>query len=218
MRIFTLFSSVQFSRSVMSNPLWSHGLQHARLPCTSTPETCSNLCALSQWCLPTISSSAVPLSSCLTSFPASGSLPMSQLFTSGSQSIRASASTSVPPMNIQDWFSLGWTVLISLKSKGLSRVFSNIIVQKHQFFGTQSLWSKLSHLSMTTGKTTDLTVRTFVGKVMPLLFNMHYVGWKGPDTKEVMRDSACWELPAQESPRRWKAGWWLPLVGRSRNG
>ena len=133
-----LFSSVQFSCSVVSNSLWPHGLQHARLPCPSTtPGACSNLCPLSQWCHPTISSSVVPFSSCLQSFSASRSFPMSQFFASGGQSIGVSASASVLPMNIQDWFPLGLTSLISSQSKGLSRVFSNTTVQKHQFFGTQ---------------------------------------------------------------------------------
>ena len=133
-----LFSSVQFSCSVMSNSLQPHGLQHARLPCPSpTPGALSNSSPLSHWCHPTISSSVVPFSPHLQSFPASGSFPMSQVFTSGGQSIGASASASVLPMNIQDWFPLRWTGLISLQSKGLSRVFSNTTVQKHQFFGPQ---------------------------------------------------------------------------------
>ena len=118
--------------------LQSHGLQHARPPCPSpTPGVYSNSCPLSQWCHPTISSSVIPFSSCLQSFPASGSLQMSQLFTSVGQSIGISASTSVLPMNIQDWFPLGLTGLISLQSKVLSRVFSNNTVQKHQFIGAQ---------------------------------------------------------------------------------
>ena len=124
----------QFSRSVVSNSLWPHGLQHARPPCPSpTPRVYSTLCPLSQWCHQTILSSVVPFS-CLQSFPASGSFPMSQFFASGGQGIGVSASASVLPMNIQDWFPLGWTGWISLKSKELSRVFSNTIVQKHQFF------------------------------------------------------------------------------------
>ena len=115
----------------MSISLQPHGLQHARPPCPSpTPRDYSNSCPLSRWCHPTISSSVVPFSSRLQSFPASGSFLMSQLFTSGGQSIGASA--SVLPMNIQDWFPLGWTAWISLQSKGLSRVFSNTTVQKHQ--------------------------------------------------------------------------------------
>ena len=110
-----------------------HGLQHARQTCPSTtPRVCSNSCSLSQWCYLTISSSAIPFSSCPQSFPASDSFPMSQLFTSGGQSIGVSASTSVLPMNIQDWFPLGWTDWISLQSEGLSRIFSNTTVQTHQ--------------------------------------------------------------------------------------
>ena len=132
------FSSVQFSCSVMSDSLRSHGLLHARSPCpTPTPGVCSNSCPSSQWCHPTISSSVIPFSSCLQSFPASGSFPVSQFFASGGQSIGVSAPASVLPMNLQDWFPLGLTGWISLLSKGLSRVFSNTTVQKHQFFGTQ---------------------------------------------------------------------------------
>ena len=131
-------SAVQFSHSVVSNSLWPHRLQHARPPCLSpTPRVYSNSCPLSQWCHPTISSSVVPFSSRLQSFPASGFFQMSQFFTSGGQSNGVSASASVLPMNIQDWFPLGWTNWISLQSKGLSRVFSNTTVQKHQFFATQ---------------------------------------------------------------------------------
>ena len=130
--------SVQFSRSVVSDSLWPHGLQHARPPYPlPTPGAYSNSYPLSRWCHPTISSSVIPFSSHLQSFPASGSFQMSQFFTSGSQSIGVSASASVLPMNIQDWFPLGWTGWISLLSKGLSRVFSNTTVQKHQFFGAQ---------------------------------------------------------------------------------
>ena len=132
------FSSVQFSRLVVSDSLWPHGLQHASPPCpSSTRRVYSNSCPLSRWCHPTMSSSVIPFSSCLQSFPASGSFQTNQLFASGGQSIGVSAPTSVLPMNTQDWFPLGWTGWISLKSKGLSRVFSNTTVQKHQFFGTQ---------------------------------------------------------------------------------
>ena len=135
---YNLKSSVQFSHSVMSDSLWPHGLQHTRLPCSSpTPRAYSNSCPSNQWYHPTISSSIIPFSSCLQSFPASGSFPMSQFFTSGGQSIGASASASVLPMNIQDWFPLGFTGLITLQSTGISRVFSSTTVQKHQFFGTQ---------------------------------------------------------------------------------
>ena len=128
--------SVQFSRSVVSESLWPHGLQHASLPRPSpTPGASSNSCP-SKSC-PIISSSVVSFSSHLQSFPASGSFPVSQLLASGDRSIGASASASVLPMNIQGWFPLGWTGWISLLSKGLSRVFSNTTVQKYQFFGTQ---------------------------------------------------------------------------------
>ena len=133
-----LFSSVQFSHSVVSDSLWPHEPQRVRPPCPSpTPGVHPNPCPLSRWCHPTISSSVVPFSSCLQSFPASGSFQMSQLFTSGGQTTGVSASTSVLPMNIQDWSPLGWTDWISLQSKGLSRVFSNTTVQKHQFFSAQ---------------------------------------------------------------------------------
>ena len=133
--------------SVVSDSLWPHGLQHTRLPRPSlSPRIHSNSCPLTQWCHPTVSASVIPSSSCLQSFPASKSFPISRLFTSGSQSIRTSASASVLPMNIQGWFPLGLTGLISFQSKGLSEVFSNTTVQKHQFFGAQStLWSK-SHV------------------------------------------------------------------------
>ena len=131
-------SSVQFSHSVVSDSLRPHWQQHSRFPCPSpNPRTHSNSCPLSRWCHPTISSSVFPFSSCPQSFPASGSFQMSQLFTSDSQSIGVSASTSLLPMNTQDWSPLGWTGWISLQSKGLSRVFSNTTVQKHQFFGAQ---------------------------------------------------------------------------------
>ena len=133
-----IFSSVQFSRSVMSDSLWPYELQHTRPSCpTPTPRARPNSCALSQWYHPTISSSVVPYSSCLQSFRASGSFPMSQPFASGGQSIGVSASTSVLPMNTQDWSPLGWTGWISLQSQGQSRVFSNTSVQKHQFFSAQ---------------------------------------------------------------------------------
>ena len=138
-----------FSHSIMSNSLWPHGLQSIRLPWTlPSPGACSNSCPLSQWCHATISSSVIPFSSCLQSFPITGSFLMSQLFASGSRSIGVSPSASVLPMNIQDWFPLGWTGWISLQPKGLSRVFSNTTVENHKFFATQpSFWSK-SHTHM----------------------------------------------------------------------
>ena len=134
----TIFSSVQFSHSVMFYSLWPHELQHARPHCpSSTPGVHPNPCPLSQWCHPTISSSVVPFSSCLQSLSASESFSVSQLFTWGGQSIGVSALASVLPKNTQDWSPLGGTGWISLQSKGLSRVFSKTAVQKHQFFGTQ---------------------------------------------------------------------------------
>ena len=134
----TVSPSVQFSRSVEFDSLQPHGLQHTRLSCPSpTPRAYSNSSPLSWWCHLTISSSVIPFSSHCQSFPASGSFQMSQLFASGGQSIGVAASTSVLPMNTQDWSPLGWTDWISLQSKGLSRVFSNTTVQKHQFFSTQ---------------------------------------------------------------------------------
>ena len=141
------FSSVQLSHSGVSDSLRPHELQHARPPCPSpTLRACSNSCPLSRWCHPTISSSVVPFSSCPQSFPASRSFQMSQFFTSGGQSIGVSASTSVLPMNIQDWFPLGWNYWISLLSKGLSRVFSSTTVQKHQsrlIFSKSALYSHM---------------------------------------------------------------------------
>ena len=139
--------SIQFSCSVVSYSLQPHELQHVRLPCPSpTPGACSSSCPLSRWCHPTISPSVVPISFCLQSFPASGSFPMIQFFASGGQSIGVSASASVIPMNIQDWFPLGLTGWISLQSKGLSRVFSNTTVQMHQFFSAQLSSQSNSHI------------------------------------------------------------------------
>ena len=168
-----LRSSVKFSCSVMSDSLWPHGLQHARNPCpSSTYGVSSNVCPLSRWHHPTISSCVVPFSSCLQSFPASGSFQMSQIFALGGQSIGVSASASVLPMNIQDWFPLGLIGRISLKAKGCSSLLQHhsskaSILQPSAFFRVQ-----LSHPYMTTRKTITLTGRTFVGKVMSLLFNM----------------------------------------------
>ena len=139
--------SVKFSCSVVSNSLRPHEPQHPRPPCPSpTPGVHPNPCPLSWWCHPTISSSIVPFSSCPQSFPASGSSPMSQLFSWGGQSTGLAASTSVLPMNTQDWSSLGRTGWISLQSKGLSRVFCNTTAQKHQFFGTQLSSQSNSHI------------------------------------------------------------------------
>ena len=155
----------------MSDYLWPHGLQHARLPCLSpSPRACSRSCLLSWWYLPTISSSVVPFSSHLQSFPTSGSFPVNQLFTSGGQSFGASASASVHPVNFQGWFPLGLTGLI-LQSKRLMSFL------QHHSSKASILWHsafivQLSHPYMTTGKTIALTKPTFVSKVISLLFNM----------------------------------------------
>ena len=146
--IFTkLFCFEQFSHSVMSDSFWPHGLQHAWLLCPSTtPRACSNSCPSSRWWHPTISSSVVPFSSCLQSFPASGSFPVSEFFTSGSQNSGASTSASVLP--IQDWFPLGLTSLISLQLKELSRVFSNTTVQKHKFFDYIQSYMQIKYIKI----------------------------------------------------------------------
>ena len=151
-----LHSLLLFSRSVVSDALQPHGLQHARLPClSSTPGAYTNSCPSSQWCHPTISSSVIPFSSHLQSFPASGSFPMSPFFASGGPNIGVSASASVLPMNIQDWFPLGLTDLISLQSKRLSRLFSNTTNQKPQYFGIQAfVMVQFLHLYMTTREET----------------------------------------------------------------
>ena len=140
-------SSVQFSCSVMSNSLRHHESQHARPLCPSpAPGVHSNSHPSSRWCHPAISSSVIPFSSCPQSLPASGSFPMNQLFTWGSQSTGVSASASILPMNTQDWSPLGWTTWISLQAKGLPRVFSNTTVQKHHFFGAQISSQSNSHI------------------------------------------------------------------------
>ena len=169
--------SVQFSRSVTSDSLWRHGLLYARLPCPSpTPGVHSNSGPLSWWCHPAISSSVVPFSSYLQSFPASGSFPMSQFFASSGLHIGTSASASVLPINIQDWFPLGLTGWISLQSKGLSSLL------QHHSSKASILWCsaffivQLSHLYMITGKTIALTRWTFAGKVISLFFNMLSLG------------------------------------------
>ena len=156
--IFTCTQIVQFSRSVVSDSLQPHELQHARPPCPSpTPGVHPNSCPLSRWCHSTISCSVVPFSSCPQSLPASGSFSMSQLFAWGGQSIGVSASASVLPVNTQDWSPLGWTGWISLQSKGLSKVLSNTKVQKNHFFSSAFFIVQLSHPYLTTGKTIALT-------------------------------------------------------------
>ena len=171
------FSVVQFSHSVVSDSLWAHGLQHTRPPCPSpTLRACSNSCPSCRWCHPTISSSVVPFSSCLQSFPASGSFPMSQFFTSGGQSIRVSTSASVLPMNIQDWFPLQLTGWISLQPKGLSSFLQHHSSKASILWCSAFFIMQLSHPYMTTGKTTALTRQTFVVKVMSLLL-ICCLGW-----------------------------------------
>ena len=156
----------------MSDSLWPRGL-HVRLSCPSpSPRTCSNSYLLSQWCHLTISSSVIPFSFCLQSFPASGSFLISWFIAPGGQSTGASASASVLPINIQGWFSLGLSGLISLPSKGFSRIFSNATIEKHQFFGAQPYLLSSSHSYTWLLEKLALTIRTFVGKVMSLLFNM----------------------------------------------
>ena len=169
----TFPQNLQFSRSVVSNSLQPHESQHARPPCPSpTPGVYSNSCPSSWWCHPAISSSSVPFSSCPQSLPASGSFPMSQLFTWGDQSTGVSASASVLPMNTQDWSPLGWTGWISLQSKELSSLLqhhsSKASIFRHSAFFT----IQLLHPYMTIGKTIALTRQTFLGKVMSLLFKM----------------------------------------------
>ena len=140
-------SSAQFSHSVLSNSLWSHESQHARPPCPSpTPRVHSDSNTSNQWCHPATSSSVIPFSSCTQSLPASESFPMSQLFISGGQSTGVSALASFLPKNTQDWSPLEWTGWISMQSKGLSRVFSNTTVQKHQFFSAQLSSQSNSHI------------------------------------------------------------------------
>ena len=154
--VFLLLSS----HSVVSDSLRLHGLQHARLPCPSlSPRVCSNSCPLNQWHHPTISPAVIPFTSCLQSFPASGSFPMSWLFASGGQSIGASASAPVIPVNNQGWFFSGLTGLISLLSKGLSRVVSSTTVWKHSILLHSAFFMvQFSHTYMTTGKTMSLTI------------------------------------------------------------
>ena len=166
-------SSVQFSHSVMPGSLWLHGLQHTRPPCPSpTPRVYSDSCPLSWWCHPAISSSVVPFSSCLQSFPASGYLPAIQCFASGGQSIGVSASASVLPMNIQDWSPLGWTGWISLQAHGICKSLLQHHSSKASILRCSAFFIvQRSHPCMTTGETIAWTRRTFGGKVMSLLFN-----------------------------------------------
>ena len=159
--------------------VWSHGLKHTRLPCPSlSSQVCSDLCPLSWWCYLAISSS-IPFSSCLQSFTASGSFLVSQLFTSGGQSIGVSASTSALPMNIQDWFPLGWTGWISLESRGLSRILQHHSSKASNLWCSAFFTVQLSNPNTTTGKTIALTRQTFVVKVMSLLSALTLVSFRG---------------------------------------
>ena len=172
-KIKVAFRSDQISCSVKSDSLWPHESQHARPPCPSpTPGVHSDSRPSSQWCHPAISSSVVPFSSCPQSLPASESFPMSQLFAWGAQSTGVLALASFLPKKSQGWSPSKWTGCISLLSKGLSRVFYNTTVQKHQFFSAQPSLRSNSHSRTSTGKTIALTRWTFVGKVMSQLFNM----------------------------------------------
>ena len=169
-----IFSSVQFSSLIMSDSLQPHGQQQTRLPCPSpTPRACSNSCPSSQWCYPTISSSVICFSSCPQSSPASGSFPKSQFFASGGQSIEASASASVLPINIQDWFPLGLTgSLISFCPRDSQESFSTPQFKSINSSGFSLLYGWILISDTITGKTIALIIWTFVGKVISLLFNM----------------------------------------------
>ena len=173
-----IIASVQFSRSVVPDSLRPHESQYTRPPCTSpTPGVHSNSCPSSQWCHPTISFSVDHFSSCPQSLQASGSFPKSQLFTWGGQSIGVSALASVLPINTQDWSPLGWTGWISLQSKGLSRVFSNTTVQKHQFFGAQLSSQSNSHIhTWPLGKPEPWLDGPLLAKWC-LCFWICYIGW-----------------------------------------
>ena len=170
----TQFSSAHFSRSVVSDSLWPHGQQNAKFACPSQiAEACSNSCPSSHWCHPTISSSVVCFSSHFQSFPASGYFPVSQLFKSGGQRIRTSDTTSVLPMNIQGWFPLGLTGLIFLAVQGTLKSLPQHHISKASILQCSSFFMvQLSHPYMTTGKTIALTIWTFIGDVISLLFNM----------------------------------------------
>ena len=171
-----MLSVSSFSHSIVSDSLWPCGRQHARLPCSSPiPRAYSNSSPYSWWCHPTILSSVLPFSSCLQSFPASRSFPMSQFFTSGDQSIGVSASASLLPMNIQDRFPLGWSGWISLQSKGLSSLLQHHSSKASVLWHSAFFTVQLSHPYMTTGKTIALTRWTFVGKV--ICFRICYLGW-----------------------------------------
>ena len=176
--IYRIQLQLHFNHLVMSDSLWPHEPQHARLPCPSpTPGVYPNSWPLSRWCNPTISSSAIPFSSCLQSFPTSESFQMSPLFTSGGQNIGHSASTSLIPMNTQDWVPLQWTAWIPTQSKGLSRVFSNTTVQKHQFFGIQLSLQFNSHIQTWLLEKTQLWLDGSFWPKQCLCFSIWCLGW-----------------------------------------
>ena len=191
------------SRLVVSNSLQPHGQQHIRFPCPSPSlGVCSNSCLLSWWCHPTISSSVTPFSSCPQSFPASGSFPMSWLFKSGGQSTGHSVSASVLPMNIQGWFPLELPGVISLQSRGLSRVLQNHSSKASILWHSAFFMVQLSHLYMTTGKIIALTIWAFVSKVMSLLFNAlsRFVIIFLPRSKQLLISRPqSWDFGAQEN-------------------
>ena len=198
----------------MSDSLWPHGLQHARLPCsTPTPGACSNSCPLSQWCHPTISSSVVSFSSCLWSFPTSWSSPMSQFSTSGSQSIGVLASSSVLPMNIQDWFPLGLTGWIALQSKGLSKIFFYTTVKKHQFFVTQLSLESNSLIHTWCWGWNSNTLATWWEELThwkrPWCWERLRAGGKGDDRgwDGWMASSTQWTRVWVDSGSWWRTGW-----------
>ena len=198
----------------MSHSLWPHELQHIRLPCSSlSPRVCSDSCPLSRWCHPIISSSVALFSSCLPSFLAPGSFPMSWLFKSGGQSIGASASAPVLPMNIHNWFPLWLTSLISLLSKGLSRVMLSdcTTARKHQFFSIQPSYRPNRTFVHDYWKNQALTMWTFVGRVKPLLFNMLSRFVIGDGNGNPLQYS-CLENPMDGG------AWWATVHGLQRVG
>ena len=208
-------SSVQFSRSAVSDSLRPHESQHARPPCPSpTPGVHSDSHPLSQWCHPAISSSLVPFSSCPQSLPASESFPMSQLFTWGGQRIGVSALASFVPKNTQDWSPWGWAGWISLQSKGLSRVFSNTTVQKHQFFGTQLSSQSNSHIHTYSTPITLSGPTPTVRKSHIHLFASLPVFTTRPciqEGKASLVAQLAKNLPAMQENWVWSLGWEDPL-------
>ena len=200
--------SIQFSSSVVSNSLRAHEPQHARPPCLSpTPGVHPNPCSLCRWCHPTISSFVIPSSSSSQSFPASGSFQMSQLSASGGQSIGVSASTSVPPMNTQDWFLLGWTSWISLQSKGLSRVFSNTTVQKHPLYPlTKIFWHKIS----LSGSSVHGILQSRILEWVSILFSRGIFLTQGLNSSPALQaDSLPFETPGKPQDMRKKDQNWV---------